>query len=249
MPFDIGNFNLDVKALQTRAKGGIVTDGLVLHLDAAYKNSYPGGGTTWYDLSGNGNHGTMVNGAIFINENLGYIEFDGTNDYISLASSMINTGTGISSGDSSYTLEAWIYVRSSQGTTTNADSIIGNASTYGVGMQVGISNGKPRINYGARGTSNFYSSEFEYNQWTHIVLSRIAGTSLIGYINGIQDTTFTASNLSVGSTSWGNMTVGNSSPRISGYFDGYMSSVRVYNKGLSPDEVWQNYENTKNRFT
>jgi hypothetical protein len=45
------------------------------------------------------------------------------------------------------------------------------------------------------------------------------------------------------------MTIGNSSPRVSGYFDGYMSSVRVYNKGLSPDEVWQNYENTKNRFT
>jgi len=43
--------------------GAIVRDGLVLALDAADRNSYPGTGTTWYDLSGNGNNGTLNNGA------------------------------------------------------------------------------------------------------------------------------------------------------------------------------------------
>ena len=40
----------------------IVTDGLVLHLDAANSKSYPGTGTSWFDLSGSNNHGTLVNG-------------------------------------------------------------------------------------------------------------------------------------------------------------------------------------------
>ena len=43
----------------------IVTDGLVLSVDAANKKSYPGSGTTWYDLSGNAINGTLTNGPTF----------------------------------------------------------------------------------------------------------------------------------------------------------------------------------------
>jgi hypothetical protein len=39
----------------------IVTDGLVLCLDAGNPKSYTGSGTTWTDLSGNGNNGTLTN--------------------------------------------------------------------------------------------------------------------------------------------------------------------------------------------
>ena len=59
----------------------IVRDGLVLALDAADKNSYPGSGTTWYDLSGNGNHATLYNGPTFSTSNIGCFTFDGSNDY------------------------------------------------------------------------------------------------------------------------------------------------------------------------
>jgi prepilin-type N-terminal cleavage/methylation domain-containing protein len=38
----------------------IVKDGLVLHLDAGNPASYPGTGTTWFDLSGNNNNGTLI---------------------------------------------------------------------------------------------------------------------------------------------------------------------------------------------
>ena len=57
--------------------GQIVTDGLVLCLDAANKDSYPGSGTTWYDLSGNGYNSTAAGtvGPTF-NSN-GYFEFTG----------------------------------------------------------------------------------------------------------------------------------------------------------------------------
>jgi hypothetical protein len=59
----------------------IVTDGLVLCLDAANRKSYPGTGTAWNDLSGNGNNGTLVNGPTFSSANGGNLSFDGTNDY------------------------------------------------------------------------------------------------------------------------------------------------------------------------
>jgi hypothetical protein len=60
----------------------IVTDGLVLYLDAANQKSYPGTGTTWNDLSGNGNNGTLVNGPTFNSDNNGSIVFDGVDDYV-----------------------------------------------------------------------------------------------------------------------------------------------------------------------
>ena len=60
----------------------IVTNGLVLSLDAADRNSYPGSGTTWRDLSGRDNNGTLINGPTFDSANGGNIVCDGINDYI-----------------------------------------------------------------------------------------------------------------------------------------------------------------------
>ena len=60
----------------------IVTNGLVLCLDAADKKSYPGTGTTWFDRSGNGNNGILVNSPTFNSGNGGSIVFVGHNDYV-----------------------------------------------------------------------------------------------------------------------------------------------------------------------
>jgi hypothetical protein len=59
----------------------VVTDGLVLALDAADRNSYPGSGTAWTDLTGRGNTGTLTNGPTYSSSNGGSIVFDGSNDY------------------------------------------------------------------------------------------------------------------------------------------------------------------------
>ena len=66
----------------------IVRDGLVLHLDAANTKSYPGSGTTWKDLSGNGNHGTLINGASFSNNSF---VFDGVDDYVQFTPISVRT--------------------------------------------------------------------------------------------------------------------------------------------------------------
>lgn len=67
----------------------IVRDGLKLCLDAADKNSYPGTGATWYDLSGNNNNGTLVNSPTFDSNNGGSILFDGINEYVNLNGGLV----------------------------------------------------------------------------------------------------------------------------------------------------------------
>jgi hypothetical protein len=54
----------------------------VLCLDAANPKSYSGSGTTWTDLSGNGNNGTLINGVAYTDTNKGIMTFDGVDDYI-----------------------------------------------------------------------------------------------------------------------------------------------------------------------
>ncbi len=62
----------------------IVTDGLVLALDAGNTKSYVSGSTTWFDKSGFSNNGTLTNGPTFNSDNLGSIVFDGVDDYVQL---------------------------------------------------------------------------------------------------------------------------------------------------------------------
>ena len=71
----------------------IVTDGLVLYLDAANQRSYPGSGTTWSDISRGGNNGTLVNGPTFDPGNGGSIVFDGVDDYVSIPDINFTTAT------------------------------------------------------------------------------------------------------------------------------------------------------------
>ena len=68
----------------------IVTDGLVLCLDAGDRKSYSGSGTTWTDRSGEGNNGTLVNGPTFDSGNGGSIYFDGGNDDCDIESSAVS---------------------------------------------------------------------------------------------------------------------------------------------------------------
>lgn len=226
----------------------IVTEGLVLYLDAANSRSYPGSGSTWYDLSTVKNNGTITGATHSPSIKNGVFSFDGTNDLIDLNKTYCGAGEPLGSGSVSYTLEAWIYVETSQGSTTDADSIIGNTSNEGVGMQVGISSSAPRINYGARNTNNFYSSTFSYSTWTHVTLSRIDGVSVRGYLNGIFDTSTDSTNLTIGGSSYTDMQIGNSSTRVTGYFDGYIAMVRIYNIGLTDSQVLQNYNAHRARF-
>ena len=82
----------------------IVTEGLVLALDAGNTKSYPGSGTTWTDLSGKGNNGslTSMNGNNYNSANGGYLDFDGSIDQINCGSS-----DDFAFGTGDFTIEFW----------------------------------------------------------------------------------------------------------------------------------------------
>lgn len=224
----------------------IVLDGIILRLDPGSKRCYPGSGTTVTDLV-SGRTGTM-SGGMTVNS-AGEFVFDGTDDKIDMGNSYIDQSEyTMSQANSHYTLEAWIYVESSQGTTTNADSIIGNTSSIGVGMQVGINGSVPRINFAARSTSNFYSSDFSYNEWVHVVYSHQQGSYTRIFLNGALDVTSSATSYNINSGSYGNITIGNSSSRVTGFFDGKMGPLSIYNRGLTDAEMVQNFNAHKSRF-
>lgn len=95
----------------------IVRTGLVLNLDAGEPSSYPGSGTTWTDLSGSGNNGTLTNGPTYSSENGGNIVFDGTDDFVSYPSRLDVGNT--------FTLNFWI-----RPTTKTRQTIFSNSYPY-----------------------------------------------------------------------------------------------------------------------
>lgn len=224
----------------------IALDGIILRLDPGSKRCYPGTGTSVTDLV-SGRTGTM-SGGVTVNSS-GEFVFDGTDDRIDMGNSYINQSEfTMSQVDSDYTLEAWIYVETSQGTTTDADSIIGNTSSIGVGMQVGVSGGLPRVNFAARSTSNFYSSTFNYNEWVHVCFAHQQSSFTRIFLNGVLDVTSSSASYSILAGSYGNITIGNSSSRVTGYFDGKMGPLSIYNRGLTDAEMLQNFNAHKSRF-
>ena len=77
-------------------------DTLVLHLDASNSSSYPGSGSTWTDLSGQGNHVTLT-GTTYSSSNGGYLIFDGNNDY--------GTVPAIDLTSTQFTLSIWTFIQ------------------------------------------------------------------------------------------------------------------------------------------
>ena len=64
----------------------IVTNGLLLHLDAANIKSYHGSGTSWYDLSGTGIYGTLIDTPAYSTDGVGSFVFNGTSNYVDMTS-------------------------------------------------------------------------------------------------------------------------------------------------------------------
>jgi hypothetical protein len=218
----------------------IVRDGLVLALDAADRNSYPGTGTTWYDLFGNGNNGTLTNGPTFDSGNNGSIDFDGTNDYVAIDNL----------GFSSHTIEGWF--NSSDGSQGGESfgticSIFGNydggSSKYAyIGL---IPNLTFRIDDGATSHANIVTVSYSANTWYYVALTYNASDGdTRAYVNGSQ----VGSRTSTTNITFNSIPFNIAKSQAGVYFDGQTSRVNVYSRALTADEVLQNYNATKTRF-
>jgi len=218
----------------------IVTDGLVLCLDAADRNSYPGSGSTWYDLSGQNNHGS-INNCTFAN---GVCYFDGTNDYIECNhSSSLSMTSEITIEysvkpiwDTPYT--PIIDKRNGPSGTENYSTWIGNDKLLDY-IARPDSDKRPLVN----GTSIFTSGN-----WYIIQITVDTSGNIKCYINSQKfDTTGGA----VGPSNTSPLVIGginNSSGVTQSLGDGYIGYVKIHNIALKQNELLQNYNATKGRF-
>ena len=216
----------------------IVTDGLVFAVDAANTKSYPGSETTWKDLSGNGNDGTLVNEPTFDSGNGGSIVFDGADDYITIPQS---------AGDLSQnpmTTEHWVKFDTfnSEGDILLMDRTSFNGAN---GIETFILNNPKVVAVrGSGGTRHDGSIVIPTGVWTHICIV-FSGTIAYVYINGQFDNSGTIG--AVQNSSY-NMHLGHY-PSLHQYnFEGNWATFSIYHKALSSIEVLQNYNALKGRF-
>ena len=209
----------------------IVTDSLVLALDAGNTKSYPGSGTAWTDTVG-GNIGTLTNGPTFNSANGGSIVFDGTNDYIQLSTNSNLTLTG------DFTYETWI----------QTDVQTGSKHLWKIGDQSLQFTGNvnpDQIIYYSSGTGSQAYGVLANSTWGHLVLTK-SGNALSGYLNGSQAWTNTPG--SSATHDFSGVRIGSRHTESGYYWDGKMSVIRIYNKALTVAEVEQNYNANKGRY-
>ena len=215
----------------------IVTDGLVLALDAGNVKSYPGSGTTWYDKSGNGNNGTLTNGPTFAT---GSIVFDGVNDYVNCGNSTSLQITG------SITLSTWINFPTLFSSQYYPPFIIKgvNASYMLYGNSV---TNQVRMRIGSNSAANVLdsTSTFSINTWYNIV-GTYDGSAMKIYVNGVCDSQKSL----VGTIPTGsdNVHLGFNPIGEAIVYNGKIATTQIYNRALTSDEVLQNYNATKGRF-
>ena len=224
----------------------IVTENLVLNLDAGDNSSYGGSGTTWTDLSGQNNNGTLINGVTYNSGDGGYLIFDGTNDRVTLPA-----GSDFAYGTGDFTVEIWFNVTGT--TPQNWGEVLFAQTVSGTNYFVcNTSRGnpvqkKPTFTYGTGGGTAIGSVQsYTEDNWYHYVVTR-NGTTLTMYLNN--------SVVASGTVSF-NFTNTTYVPTIGGYthtnsnnLDGKISIVRVYKgKGFSSSDVTQNFDAVKSRY-
>ena len=220
----------------------IVTNGLVLYLDAGNSKSYPGSGTAWNDLSGNNNNGTLVNGVGYSSGNGGSLSFDGSNDYVSVADShLLNQTTNLS-------ISCWI--------NFNVGSI--NSRTIFCGKGTGNSAATTQywLEKLSNNSINFYCSiTIDRNLNSNFIVTNNLWYNIVGTYNGSVMRLYVNGLLRNSLNITGSITTTNTILGIGrlGTFNALYSNALIsnfcfYNQTLSTNQVLQNYNALKGRF-
>jgi hypothetical protein len=241
------------------ATKGVVQDGLVLNLDAGASTSYPGSGTSWTDLSGNGNNGTLTNGPTYSSDDGGALVFDGVDDYITLGT-QINSDIQLTD----VTISFWAYIDStaddevfvsmndlsvSQPLVIWYDSSVYSLNNIGAGdVGGGTTNAIVVMVTDSSSETRFGTSDnaLSATTWHNIsVVLDVTNNSFYTYIDGVEEAKWVSNNTSGGIKSTTNVfRIGGGSP----YLDGRISNLLVYNKALTAAEVEQNYNALRSRY-
>jgi len=213
----------------------VITDGLVLYLDAANQYSYISGSTSWNDISRGGNNGTLVNGPTYNSANGGSIVFDGVDD-------SVNCGTASNLQGDIGTCCCWVKTTSPG---SSFRGIIVKQQGWGLFVVDGVFSTYDWGNVFTRSTGINIATGL----WNHIAMSftDISGTPSNNaslYLNGSLVLLTTIKKTTPVTT----LVLGSGSPGGSQFINGNISQTQIYNRALSATEVLQNYNSTKTRF-
>ena len=224
----------------------LVTSGLIMHLDASNASSYPGSGTSWFDLSGNSKT-VSLNNASYSSTDGGGISFNGTSTY----------GTFNSSGfTTSYTIEAMVKLNqyNSDGSTSSDIMMLTNSSdTHGFLLEVDAGprwRNVHRFPYGTYPDDELLTANGSVTDNTkyHIMVVRDGSSSQKLYVNGV-----VVSSKTPGYGGFDTGLVRGTLGRLcqncaTRHWSGLMHQVRIYNRALTPTEAVQNFNYTKGKF-
>jgi hypothetical protein len=213
------------------ANGKIVTDGLVLALNAADRNSYVSGSTVWNDLSGNGNSGSLTNGPTFNSGSGGSIVFNGTSQYTSFSTTNLIVNT----------VSIWLYLKTTAGgAIIYSGTDIFNSNNWEWSIYIYNNNIYFRGSSGSGGTINYPAANY-VNSWKNFTLIRDSNSLSYLYENGIyknqanETSSINTNQLRLGKS-------GTNYPSIN------VGNTQIYNRALSATEILQNYNAQKSRF-
>jgi hypothetical protein len=233
----------------------IVRDGLVLHLDAANPYSYVSGSTTWFDLSGNNNSGSVLNQPVFSSDNGGSIIFDGVND-------IVRIGTvypfPLPLGTNDVTINVWSKINNNDGAERFLFGTIPRFTAYNLGYLGNKMYAVLQDNLSSD-TGSFFpvygTTTLPLNTWimTTVVMDRSSDIKL--YLNGEVEQASgsidisSRDNIYVSSSLLYPICVGGTFLRSPiRLHQGNISLVQVYFRTFSAEEVKQNYDAIKGRY-
>jgi hypothetical protein len=213
----------------------VVTSSSLLNVDAGFVGSYPTTASTWYDISGNSNNGTLINSPIFTSANSGSFIFDGVDDFASAGSLNLQQN---------FTLTGWY-----KPSVLTGFAIFGQGTTAAnVGLHIWYIGGGT-IRFGMFANDTDFTVSTSVNNWYYIACTYNNSSPFTKqlYINGVAQTGTPAQAQSayIGT---GILRLGATYSSGGNYASGSFAYMAMYNRILSSTEITQNYNALKGRF-
>ena len=222
-----------------------VRSGLVLYLDAGNVKSYSGSGETWFDLSGNSNHGTLINGVGYSSSGGGSLVFDGVNDIVRIPHNSTQNPQNI-------TISSWINLSDFLNSFGRNPNILGKGGNDGYRFRVngGFNSSPGQVVWFDRGSENIIGTDSDLvlpGDW-HFITVTGSSSGLKIYV----DDTLRSSN-SVpfgGNTTTADLAIGGAGIGVltNELFVGNIAKVLMYNRELTASEISQNFNAFRDRF-
>ncbi len=218
----------------------IVSDGLVMYIDAANRRSYIGSGTSSNSLvSGIGT--TLYNGVGFSSSNNGFFIFDGTDDYIDCGNDSSLSAIG---GNSNVTASAWVYYTAYGGGGQGYSVITVKGFPWTWLMENEFNRFTFRISAGGADVNVVDTSAHLLNTWYNVV-GTYDGSNMRIYVNAILKNT----RAQTGTLGTNTITAKIGTYQGTNYnLNGRISQVQIYNRALTEQEILQNFNATRFRY-